>query len=189
VIVGDVSGKGLTSAMIVSMLVGMLCTITGFTEEPAEILGELNRRLCGRTHGGFVTCATMRLEADGRVTLANAGHLPPYLNGAEIAVAGSLPLGVSTDASYEQSAFVLRGGDRLFLLTDGIVEAQNQAGELLGFARVETMLREGATAHALAEAAQAVGQADDMTALCIERLAEERVGGERLAADVLPAAS
>jgi serine phosphatase RsbU (regulator of sigma subunit) len=188
VIVGDVSGKGLTSAMIVSMLVGMLCTVTGFTEEPAEILGELNRRLCGRTHGGFVTCATMRLEADGRMTLANAGHLPPYLNGMEIPYAGSLPLGVSSDSAYEQSSFVLGGGDRLFLLTDGIVEAQNQEGELLGFPRVESMLREGATAHALAETAQKLGQADDITVLCIERVTGV-ASRERLAAEALPAAS
>ena len=189
VIVGDVSGKGLTSAMIVSMLVGMLCTITGFTEEPAEILGELNRRLCGRTHGGFVTCATMRLEADGRVAMANAGHLPPYRNGVEIPSAGSLPLGVNSASEYEQSTCVVGGGDRLFLLTDGIVEAQNQKGELLGFPRVESMLREGATVHALAETAQKLGQADDITALCIERVAGFGVSGGRMAADALPAAS
>jgi hypothetical protein len=189
VIVGDVSGKGLTSAMIVSMLVGMLCTITGFTEEPGEILAELNRRLCGRTHGGFVTCATMRLEADGRVALANAGHLPPYRNGVEIAFAGSLPLGVSMDSTYEQSTFVMDSGDRLFLLTDGIVEAQNQKGELLGFPRVEFMLRGGATAHGLAQTAQDLGQADDMTALCIERVVGVGWSGERMAADAVPATS
>jgi hypothetical protein len=189
VIVGDVSGKGLTSAMIVSMLVGMLCTVTGFTEDPAEILGELNRRLCGRTHGGFVTCEAIRLEADGRVTLANAGHLPPYRNGMEVSFAGSLPLGLSTDVVYEQSAFVMQDGDRLFLLTDGIVEAQNQAGELLGFPRVESMLREGATAHALAEAAQELGQADDITAIRIERASGTVAGVGRSAAGAYPVAS
>src|SRR5271168_2676524 len=79
VVIGDVSGKGLRAAMIVSMIVGTLRTVSGFTEEPAEILAELNRRLCGRTYGGFVTCLAVRLEDEGRLTLANAGHLPPYL--------------------------------------------------------------------------------------------------------------
>jgi len=49
-VIGDVSGKGLRAAMIVSMIVGTLQTVSGYTEEPAEILGELNRRLCGRMH-------------------------------------------------------------------------------------------------------------------------------------------
>jgi len=171
VIVGDVSGKGLTSAMIVSMLVGMLATVAGFTEEPGEILTELNHRLCGRTRDGFVTCVVVRLEPGGRLTLASAGHLPPYLNGVEVPFSGSLPLGVSVSSAYEQSAVGLCTGDRLLLLTDGIVEAQNTDGQLLGFSRVETLLREGASARTLAETAQQYGQADDITAICIERTA------------------
>jgi Stage II sporulation protein E (SpoIIE) len=186
VIVGDVSGKGLTSAMIVSMLVGMLSTITGFTEEPAEILVELNRQLCGRTHGRFVTCGIVRLERGGRLTAANAGHLPPYLNGEEVPFPGSLPLGVSVASVYEQFAFTLDSGDRLFLLTDGIVEAQNKEGQLLGFPRVEKMLREGASAHSLAETAQLYGQADDITAICIERGDESGVEAVESAVSALP---
>jgi serine phosphatase RsbU (regulator of sigma subunit) len=168
VVLGDVSGKGLSAAMIVSMLVGMLRTIAGFTEEPAEILGELNRRLCGRTQGGFATCLVARLELGGSLMFASAGHLAPYVNGVEVPVAGSWPLGVLENADYEQTALALNPGDRLFLLTDGIVEAQDEGGRLFGFPRVEWLLREGVTAQALAEAAQQHGQADDITAICIE---------------------
>jgi len=168
VVLGDVSGKGLSAAMIVSMVVGMLRTITGFTEEPAEILGELNRRLFGRTHGGFATCLVARIERGGNLMIASAGHLAPYKNGVEVPVAGSWPLGVLESAAYEQSAVELNPGDRLFLLTDGIVEAQDKEGRLFGFSRVEWLLREGATAGALADAAQQHGQSDDITAICIE---------------------
>ena len=63
--------------LIVSMIVGTLHTVSGYTEEPAEILGELNRRLCGRMHEGFATCLAVRIEENGRLTLANAGHLAP----------------------------------------------------------------------------------------------------------------
>jgi serine phosphatase RsbU (regulator of sigma subunit) len=170
-------------------MVGMLGAITAFTEEPAAILRELNRRLCARAHGGFVTCAVVRLDPDGTVTLANAGHLPPYLNGVEVPLPGSLPLGVSSTSEYEQSAFTLGAGDRLFLLTDGIAEAQNTERQLLGFPRVESLLRGGATAHAMAEAARQHGQADDITAIRIERAASAKAGSEESATAAFPVAS
>jgi hypothetical protein len=171
VVIGDVSGKGLRAAMIVSMIVGTLRTVSGFTEEPAEILGELNRRLCGRIQEGFATCLVVRLEDQGRITLANAGHLPPYENGAEVAFAGSLPLGLEENAAYAQMNLRMADGDGLVLLTDGIAEAQNEKRVLLGFGAVERMLREGATPRMLAESAQEHGQADDMTVISVMRVA------------------
>jgi hypothetical protein len=169
VVIGDVSGKGLRAAMIVSMIVGMLRTVSGFTEEPAEVLAELNRRLYGRTHGGFATCLAVRLEDGGRLALANAGHPSPYLNGTEVPFAGSIPLGLVETAGYEQTSLEMRGGDIAVLLTDGIAEAQNQERELLGFPRIESLLREGATAKNLVETAQQHGQNDDLTVLSIAR--------------------
>ena len=59
VVIGEVSGKGLRAAMIVSMIVGMLRTLTAYLEEPAEILAELNRRECGRTESGLATCVVI----------------------------------------------------------------------------------------------------------------------------------
>ena len=137
VVIGDVSGKGLRAAMIVSLIVGMLRTVTDFTEEPGEILAELNRRLHGRTQGAFATCLAVRLEDEGRLTLANAGHIPPYLNGMEFPFAGSLPLGLVDNSEYEQVELEIGVGDRVVLVTDGIAEARNKQKELLGFSRVE----------------------------------------------------
>jgi hypothetical protein len=170
VVIGDVSGKGLRAAMFVSMIVGMLRTLGGFTEEPAEILNELNRRLCGETQGGFATCLVVRVD-DELLTLANAGHLPPYLNGSEVELAGSLPLGLVESASYNQTCLEMRVGDRVVLLTDGIPEARNQQGMLLGFPRVESLLRNGANARIVAETAQHFGQNDDLTVISIARIA------------------
>jgi serine phosphatase RsbU (regulator of sigma subunit) len=169
IVIGDVSGKGLSAAMIVSMIVGMLCVVSSFTEEPAEILTELNRRLCGRTHGGFATCIAVRLEEDRRVTLANAGHPPPYLNGSEIPFAGSMPLGLVETAAYPQTDLEMRADDRAVLLTDGVVEARNEQHGFFGFRRVQSLLREGASAHAIADAAQQHGQNDDVTIISIVR--------------------
>lgn len=170
-VIGDVSGKGLSAAMIVSMIVGMLCVATAFTEEPAEIMSELNRRLYGRTHGGFATCLILRLEADGRLTLANAGHPPPYLNGTEFSLPGSIPLGLMENATYAQINVEMRTGDKAVLLTDGVPEARNEEGVLLGFSRIESMLRQGANVHTVAQTAQQYGQNDDLTVISIARQA------------------
>lgn len=167
--IGDVSGKGLRAAMIVSMIVGALRSISGFTEEPAEILAELNRRLCGRMGGGFATCIAVRLEEPGTLTLANAGHLPPYLNGIEAELGGSLPLGLVESATYEQTTLPMAPGDAAVLLTDGICEAQDERQVLFGFARIESMLREGASPGDVATAAQKHGQNDDLTVLRVVR--------------------
>lgn len=169
VAIGDVSGKGLRAAMIVSMIVGTLRTLCGYTEEPAEILAELNRRLCGRMQEGFATCLCVRWEESGKLTLANAGHIPPYLNGNEVQTHGALPLGLAETAVYEQTSMDMAINDALVLMTDGIIEAHNEQRELLGFHRVESMLRAGARARNVVESALQFGQDDDITVLRVTR--------------------
>jgi hypothetical protein len=170
-VIGDVSGKGLSAAMIVSMIVGTLRAVSDYTEEPAEILAGLNRRICGRIHDGFATCLIVRLEDHGALTLANAGHLPPYLNGVEIPLPGSFPLGLDESVQYDQTKLEMAVNDVAVFLTDGVPEAQNDKRELLGFASVESMLHAGSTARAVAEAAQHHGQNDDITVLRVARVA------------------
>ncbi len=170
-VIGDVSGKGLSAAMIVSMLIGMLHTISGISEDPAQILAELNNRLFERKHGGFVTCLAVRLDPSGRIVLANAGHLPPWLNGAEVAFAGSMPLSIVASAAPEQITLEMRPGDRLNLITDGVVEARDAQGALFGFDRIQALMREEASPLVLAEAAIHHGQDDDLTVISILRTA------------------
>ena len=169
VVIGDVSGKGLSAAMIVSMLIGMLRTISSISRDPSRILAELNSMLFEHKHSGFVTCLAARLDPSGRVTVANAGHLAPWLNGDEIAFAGSLPLSVVASATPEQVILEMKSGDRLTLLTDGVVEARDSQGVLFGFDRTRSSLREDATPLALAEAAIHHGQDDDLTVISILR--------------------
>jgi hypothetical protein len=171
VVVGDVSGKGLSAAMIVSMLIGMLHAISRISQDPAQILAELNCRLFERKHGGFVTCLAVRLDPSGRVVLANAGHLPPWLNGAEVAFGGSLPLSIAASAAPEQVALEMRPDDRLTLITDGVVEARDAQGALFGFDRTQALMCQEASSLALAEAAIHHGQDDDLTVISIVRTA------------------
>jgi hypothetical protein len=171
VVIGDVSGKGLGAAMIVSMLIGMLRTLSGLTADPSQILVELNSMLFAHKHSGFVTCLAVRLDPAGMVTVANAGHLPPWLNGVELAFAGSIPLGVLESVTPEQTALEMRSGDRLTLLTDGVVEARDSQGVLFGFDRTQSVIRQDASPLALAEAAIHQGQDDDLTVISVVRTA------------------
>ena len=83
VIIGDVSGKGMPAAMTVSLLVGTVRTLAHYTQSPGEILSAMNQRMLARSHGGFTTCLVLRADADGTLTIANAGHIAPYLAGKE----------------------------------------------------------------------------------------------------------
>jgi sigma-B regulation protein RsbU (phosphoserine phosphatase) len=166
VILGDVAGHGLQAAMNVSMLMGVL----RFTQErsPARILESLNRVLQGSE--SFTTCQAVMFGAEGEVVIANAGHLPPYLNTQEVRLPGGLPLGVLTDVTYDEVRLYLHPGDRLLMMSDGVVEARHGSGELFGFDRVHNLSNQ--SAFYIADAAKAFGQEDDITVLTIRRLAK-----------------
>jgi serine phosphatase RsbU (regulator of sigma subunit) len=169
---GDVSGKGLKAAMTVSLIVGALRTLADYTQSPAEVLRGLNRRLLGRTDGGFATCVVARIEPDGETTIANAGHLAPFRDREELPVAGSLPLGLAVDAAYDELIFALHEGETLTFFTDGIVEARNAAGELYGFERLAALLRSDPSIEQMVEQACSFGQQDDITVFKVTRLAQ-----------------
>lgn len=164
-IIGDVSGKGMPAAMTVSLLVGTVRTLAHYTESPGEILAAMNQRMLGRSQGGFTTCLALRVDADGTVTIANAGHIAPYLAGCEVATENGLPLGLSGATEYAETTTELRGNDRLTLLTDGVVEARNGQGELMGFERTRALSNE--SAERIADAAKRFGQEDDITVLTL----------------------
>ncbi|HWE85596.1 MAG TPA: SpoIIE family protein phosphatase [Terracidiphilus sp.] len=166
VIVGDVAGKGLPAAMLVSVLVGAIRATAEFTHDPAKLLAGLNDRLVGRAGGALTTAAAALITADGLVTIANAGHLPPYLDGREVALPGALPLGVVAGVAYTIAEFALEPGSCLTFCSDGVVEAQNAQGELFGFERAQE--KSTHSAADLAEAARKFGQQDDITVVTIE---------------------
>jgi Stage II sporulation protein E (SpoIIE) len=171
VALGDVSGKGMKAAMNVSLIVGVLRSLSDAAFSPVQMLERLNRCLCGRLQGGFVTTVILRLQADGYVTLANAGHLPPFLNQRELEIDGSLPLGLLPSATYDQVSILLHPGDQLSLYTDGLLEARSATGELYGFDRLHTLFASRPTAQQATDAAIAFGQDDDITVLTLTRLA------------------
>jgi phosphoserine phosphatase RsbU/P len=179
-VIGDVAGKGLPAAMLVSVLVGAVRGVADYTSEPAELLANLNERLIGRANGGFSTALVVRISAAGEVAIANAGHLPPYLNGKEVSLPGELPLGVKSGVHYETVRFPLSVGARLTFISDGIVEAQNAKGELFGFERSRELSTQPVAA--IVEAATRFGQHDDITVVAITREEPAAPAPERRAA-------
>jgi phosphoserine phosphatase RsbU/P len=167
ILVGDVAGKGMQAGMLATLLVGSMRTAATFTRDPAIILSTLNNRLHGN---GNATCLALRIEANGAATLANAGHLPPYLNGQQLPMEGALPLGTIPNIDFPILQFHVNPGDILTLISDGILEAQKPDGELFGFDRIIEHLATSTAASTLASAAHSFGQSDDITVLTIARV-------------------
>jgi hypothetical protein len=173
VVAGDVSGKGLQAAMNASTLVGAFRN--ELSHEPATILQHLNNVLCGADSTSrsrdkdsvvsFATCLCARIYRDGAMEIANAGHLSPYRDGREMELPPGLPLGVIPGMTYEQVSFQLEQGQRIILLSDGVVEAQNDHGELFGFERTQQVSNE--SARYIAQTAKRFGQNDDITVISI----------------------
>jgi serine phosphatase RsbU (regulator of sigma subunit) len=162
IVVGDVAGKGLKAGMLAALIVGAIRTAFKFTADPGRILALLNERLQGR---GLVTCLAMRIDPDGSAELANAGHLPPYVDGKELGLDGALPLGALPDIVFPVLRLQFSEGQSMLLVSDGVVEAQSRSGELFGFERTRQISTE--SAEAIAAAAQAFGQEDDITVLTL----------------------
>jgi serine phosphatase RsbU (regulator of sigma subunit) len=168
IVIGDVSGKGMPAAMAVSLLVGTVRTLAHYTRSPGEILTAMNQRMLGRSKDGFTTCLVLRLDPDGAATVANAGHLAPYLGCTEVPIESGLPLGLAAQAEYAESSFHLDKRGEITLVTDGVAEARAKTGELFGFERTASISI--LSAAQIAATAQAFGQQDDITVLKIRRL-------------------
>jgi hypothetical protein len=171
--IGDVSGKGIPAAMVVALVVGTLRTATQFTTSPASLMAILNDRLNGRMKRGFATCLIARISPSGELELASAAHLSPYLNCEEVTLEPEMPLGVSDSANYRVERRQLNPGDRLTFVSDGVVEARRESGELFGFERTRQI--SGWPAREIVEAAKAHGQEDDITVLTVCFQGAERV--------------
>jgi Stage II sporulation protein E (SpoIIE) len=168
IVVGDVTGKGMQAGMLVAVIVGALRAAALHSSDPVQMLHEVNVQLCERQHAS-ATCQILYIDPMGHATLANAGQLPPYLNGKEIEMEGALPLGTIPDADHSITTFTLHPGDSLILMSDGIVEAQDARGNLFGFDRISELLQKRTTAADIATAAQNFGQEDDILVLQVRR--------------------
>jgi sigma-B regulation protein RsbU (phosphoserine phosphatase) len=146
VLVGDVSGKGVPAALLMANLQATLRARLPLERDLARLASELDREIDASTPlEAYLTLFVGVLDGRERaLRYVNAGHNAPYL----LRAAGGLlalestgrPLGLLPDGGYEQRSVALAEGDLLFLFTDGLVEAENEAGEPFGSARLEALL-------------------------------------------------
>ncbi|HEU5315311.1 MAG TPA: SpoIIE family protein phosphatase [Chloroflexota bacterium] len=181
-VIGDVSGKGVPAALMMASTRTAVRAAARGAGGPAALLAEVNAQLWSdMPRRTFVTCLCVVVDTrSGAIRFASAGHLPPLVRrgptGAvdELAAAG-LPLGIEPDARYSEAEAHLRAGDALLLYSDGVVEAHDAAGRMLGFDGLATALGtrgDGSPIDAaLARlAAHAIGeQEDDVTLLSLAR--------------------
>jgi phosphoserine phosphatase RsbU/P len=186
ILIADVSGHGLPSALIASMLQSAFAAQSAHASDPVRVLSELNRALFGKFRSHFVTAAYLFLDLEKRaVNYAGAGHPPVLWRKSSGSVTEVLEngffLGPFHDSTYSAVPLSLEAGDRVILYTDGILEAKNSSGEEFGMDRFKGMVEEN---HALpadrfadtvldavarwSEKVSGPSQSDDITLLAID---------------------
>ncbi len=132
-VVADVSGKGVSAAVVASTLQGMLYTHLAEDSSLPKMMGSVNRFLYEKLGGQkYATLVIARLYPDGELELMVCGHVPPILisgNTATRLTEGNLPVGLMRDAEYTAVSLRLQPGDRLVVVTDGVTEAEDVVSE------------------------------------------------------------
>jgi len=143
IVVADVSGKGVSAALLASTLQGMVYShlISGMAL--TDIVAAVNRFFTYKHIGEkYATMILTRLRPDGDLEYVNCGHIPPvWICGNEVLRPshGNLPVGLLADATYSSDHCQMRPGDRLILVTDGVTEAENAGGDMFESERLETV--------------------------------------------------
>src|SRR6516164_1361796 len=187
ILIADVSGHGLPSALIASMLQSALAWQCPHASDPGHVLSGLNRSINGKFESHFVTAAYLFVDLEkGTLQYSGAAHPPLLLWQAKLGrateyVENGLMLGPFADPSYSSVSLPMEQGDRVVLFTDGLVEAKNSSGKEFGVERVRQILeskhdlRPGRLVDALlyglsgwSEDAIGSCQSDDITLLVID---------------------
>ncbi len=185
--IGDVSGKGVPASLVMAVTRTLFRNLAAHQPEPQQIVNGINRSVCdGNDTNMFVTLFIGVLDLkSGHMTYCNAGHDAPYLIGNDVSqlpVESNLPVGILPDWEYSLQQTVIEPGTTIFLYTDGLNEATNEAEELFGDERIvseaRTILAQDKAQpkdfiHLMNEAVQRfvdkAEQSDDLTMLAIKR--------------------
>jgi sigma-B regulation protein RsbU (phosphoserine phosphatase) len=183
-VIADVSGKGITAALVMSGLATAFSIFTRTEPTPADLVREINQTLAPKTAPTrFATLVAALLDpATGVVDFTNAGHVPPLVvtsKGVTQLTSTDMVVGLFMNATYRTQSITLAPGDSLVLFTDGITEAENDREEQLGLNPVALKLStlHGTSAPDLLDTietcvrdfAGGVAAGDDVTMLAVTR--------------------
>jgi serine phosphatase RsbU (regulator of sigma subunit) len=182
-VVADVSGKGVSSALLAALLQGALIPASDHADVLARRMERLNTFLLDRTGGEkYATVFYCLLDQSGRLDYVNAAHCPPIVvrpsgETAELEATG-VPVGLLEGSKYELAGRQLSPGDKLVIYTDGVTEAQDARGAFFGRKRLFDLVRAqaGASATELHDAIQGAvrdftegaPQSDDITLVVLD---------------------
>jgi len=175
VLIGDVSGKGISAALYMAKFISDFRYVSHLTDKPDAAFNRLNSQASKAPLGMFLTAVYAIVDTDtGALDLSVAGH-PPFLRLTRgdvrvMAVQSGPPLGIVA-TEYPMAALSLEKGDRLLFLTDGVFDAKNREGERIGFKAIVAFIRENALEEQLIEKvvayvedfSQGTERADDLT--------------------------
>jgi sigma-B regulation protein RsbU (phosphoserine phosphatase) len=145
VILGDVSGKGVSAALLMSHLSAIIRGLGDSAEDLVDLVQQANRLFCTATPtGSYATLVAARLGADGTIELVNAGHVPPIVQNGRIErlPPDGVPLGLFHRSSYTSQTLRLQPGDRIVLVTDGVIESTDDASSEYGLGSLSDLLAE-----------------------------------------------
>jgi sigma-B regulation protein RsbU (phosphoserine phosphatase) len=184
-VLADVSGKGISAALLSSMVLGALSMEFHSGTEPREVLKRVNRLLCEKSLPyQFVTLFLFLLGPDGAGQFISAGHNPAYLfrsatGKIEKLASEAFFLGMFDSASYESRTVRLDQGDILVVYSDGLTDAESQQGDMFGRKRLLELIRQEAPSgsqaleraflKAIEEFTQGMPQTDDITFVLVQR--------------------
>jgi sigma-B regulation protein RsbU (phosphoserine phosphatase) len=145
-LVGDVSGKGVSAALLMANVQATLRARLPLETDLAKLAAGLDREIDERTpRGVYLTLFIGILETDGRLLrYVNAGHNPQFVirarGGIQAMTSTGLPIALYPDHGYKESSVAIEPGDLLFFYTDGLVEAENGAGDMFGAERLQEVI-------------------------------------------------
>jgi serine phosphatase RsbU (regulator of sigma subunit) len=141
VVLADVSGKGVSAALLASTLQGMIYSHLSAGVPLLDVVSAVNRFFTEKLVGEkYATVLLVRLKRDGELEYVNCGHVPPLLVcGGEVIRPphGNVPVGLLPDATFESATCQMKSGDRFILVTDGVTEAENAMGDFFEDFRLE----------------------------------------------------
>ncbi|MFZ0805914.1 MAG: SpoIIE family protein phosphatase [Candidatus Sulfotelmatobacter sp.] len=141
VVLADVSGKGVSAALLASTLQGMIYSHLSAGSGLLEVVTAVNRFFTEKIQGEkYATLLLARLRRDGELEYVNCGHVPPLLVCAGEVIRpphGNVPVGLLPDATFESATCQMQSGDRFIIVTDGVTEAENAMGDFYEDFRLE----------------------------------------------------
>lgn len=182
-VIGDAMGKSMPAALAMAAVRTMLRVVADQIASPGAALERVNGLLFPDFFPTmFVTCLYAVLDpTTGHIRLASAGHNPPFVqtaSGVGELMARGMPLGLMEGSAYEEVELTLNDGERLLMYSDGLIEAHDSAGQMLGYTRLSEMMAAAPVETPLTDflrdafdafVGPAWSEEDDVTILAIER--------------------